>query len=205
MACRGRWLGRAVEAGNAVLIAIPEIVIALGLLAVAVRWRLVPVGVRPRSTTMIFPLGGRWKMLPVICYCRWRFSCRPAYPSLSGTCARVLLRYSRRPHVLEPVAAWASAGPFAFSSCSSRGCGSRDVTVRVVNRLVAQRFDARKPGHRMAGLVFLSPEATLARDLYLVIGGILFSALFLVGGNIAADLMLWVSDPPIRKGGLDAE
>jgi peptide/nickel transport system permease protein len=55
------------------------------------------------------------------------------------------------------------------------------------------------------GLGPLLLEATLARDLYLVIGGIVFSALFLVGGNFLADVLLLASDPRIRTGGLDAE
>jgi peptide/nickel transport system permease protein len=41
-------------------------------------------------------------------------------------------------------------------------------------------------------------EAILARDLYVVIGGILFSTLFLVGGNLFADLLLYWADPRIR-------
>ncbi len=41
-------------------------------------------------------------------------------------------------------------------------------------------------------------EAILARDLYVVIGGILFSTLFLVGGNFFADLLLYWADPRIR-------
>jgi peptide/nickel transport system permease protein len=55
------------------------------------------------------------------------------------------------------------------------------------------------------GLGPLLLEATLARDLYLVIGGIIFSALFLVVGNFIADLLLLTFDPRIRTGGLHAE
>jgi peptide/nickel transport system permease protein len=47
-------------------------------------------------------------------------------------------------------------------------------------------------------------EATLSRDLYLVIGGIMFSALFMVGGNLVADVMLLALDPRIRREGTDA-
>ena len=43
-AYRGRWFDRVVETSNSLLISIPEIVIALGLLALAVRSRAVPVG-----------------------------------------------------------------------------------------------------------------------------------------------------------------
>src|SRR5229473_2561217 len=41
-------------------------------------------------------------------------------------------------------------------------------------------------------------EAILARDLYVVIGGVLLSTLFLVAGNLVADLLLYWADPRIR-------
>lgn len=41
-------------------------------------------------------------------------------------------------------------------------------------------------------------EAILARDIYVVIGGVLLSTLFLVGGNFLADLVLYWADPRIR-------
>ena len=42
-------------------------------------------------------------------------------------------------------------------------------------------------------------EAILSRDLYVVIGGVLFSTLFLVGGNFLADMFLYWADPRIRR------
>jgi peptide/nickel transport system permease protein len=54
------------------------------------------------------------------------------------------------------------------------------------------------------GLGPLILEATLSRDLYLVIGGIMFSALFMVGGNLGADIMLLALDPRIRREAADA-
>jgi peptide/nickel transport system permease protein len=41
-------------------------------------------------------------------------------------------------------------------------------------------------------------EAILARDLYVVIGGVLFSTGFLVAGNFLADVLLYWADPRIR-------
>jgi peptide/nickel transport system permease protein len=41
-------------------------------------------------------------------------------------------------------------------------------------------------------------EAILARDLYVVIGGVLLSTLFLVAGNFVADVLLYWVDPRIR-------
>lgn len=46
------------------------------------------------------------------------------------------------------------------------------------------------------GTMFL--EAILARDLYLVVGAVMFSTFFLVAGNFLADLLLFVADPRIR-------
>jgi peptide/nickel transport system permease protein len=48
------------------------------------------------------------------------------------------------------------------------------------------------------GLGPLLLEAILSRDLYVVVGGILFSTIFLVGGNFLADLLLFWADPRIR-------
>jgi peptide/nickel transport system permease protein len=41
-------------------------------------------------------------------------------------------------------------------------------------------------------------EAILSRDLYVVVGGVLLSTLFLVAGNFGADLLLYWADPRIR-------
>jgi peptide/nickel transport system permease protein len=41
-------------------------------------------------------------------------------------------------------------------------------------------------------------EAILARDLYVVIGGVLFSTAFLVAGNFLADVLMYWADPRIR-------
>jgi len=41
-------------------------------------------------------------------------------------------------------------------------------------------------------------EAILARDLFVVIGGVLLSMIFLVCGNLLADALLYWADPRIR-------
>jgi peptide/nickel transport system permease protein len=48
------------------------------------------------------------------------------------------------------------------------------------------------------GLGPLLLEAILARDLYVVIGGVLLSMIFLVAGNLLADVLLYWADPRIR-------
>jgi peptide/nickel transport system permease protein len=48
------------------------------------------------------------------------------------------------------------------------------------------------------GLGPLLVEAILARDLYVVIGAVMFASLFLVGGTLVADALLFAADPRIR-------
>jgi peptide/nickel transport system permease protein len=50
------------------------------------------------------------------------------------------------------------------------------------------------------GLGPLLLEAILARDLYVVIGGVLCSTVFLVAGNFLADVLVYWADPRIRAG-----
>jgi ABC-type dipeptide/oligopeptide/nickel transport system permease component len=49
------------------------------------------------------------------------------------------------------------------------------------------------------GLGPLLLEAILARDLYVVIAGVLFSMILLVMGNFLADVLLYWADPRIRS------
>jgi peptide/nickel transport system permease protein len=49
------------------------------------------------------------------------------------------------------------------------------------------------------GLGPLLLEAILARDLFVVIGGVLLSTVFLVSGNFLADLLLYWADPRIHR------
>jgi peptide/nickel transport system permease protein len=48
------------------------------------------------------------------------------------------------------------------------------------------------------GLGALLLEAILARDVYVVIGAVMLSATFLVGGMLLADVLLFLADPRIR-------
>jgi peptide/nickel transport system permease protein len=49
------------------------------------------------------------------------------------------------------------------------------------------------------GLGRLLLEAILQRDVYVVIGAVILSAVLLIGGNLLADMLLYIADPRIRK------
>ena len=201
---RGRILDRVVGAGSSFLISAPEIVLAIGLLAVAVRWRFVPAGgmvslgyedlsawekAQNLVLHMVLPvsilvLGGVAVVERYIRACVTEVLDAPFIHAARGLGiggARLLFR-----HVL-PVAANPAISLFGLSLAGLLG-GS--LLVEVITG--------------WPGLGPLVLDATLSRDLYVVIAAGMLSAVFMVGGNLLADLLLLASDPRIRAGGPDA-
>lgn len=197
---QGGSLDRMITVISSVLIAVPEVVIALAFLAIAARWRLAPVGGMVSSSFDELSGWGKFRdvishlELPVLILvlCESAVIVRHVRASvlevlgasyvlrargLGISRSRLLFR-----HVL-PVAANPAISLFGFSLA---GLISGSLLVEVICG--------------WPGLGPLVLDATLARDLYVVIGGIMFSALFMVGGNLIADVMLMASDPRIRTG-----
>lgn len=201
---RGKFTDTVAPLASSFLLSVPEIVLAVGLLALAVRWHFVPVGgmmslgfedlskwekIRDISVHMLLPvsilvLGGvamverhvRASVLEVL-----GTPYIQAARGLGIGHARLLFR-----HVL-PVAANPAISLFGFSIAALLG-GSLVVEV-------------------VAGWPGLGPlilDATMSRDLYVVIGSVLLSAVFMIAGNLIADLMLLASDPRVRAGETNA-
>ncbi len=200
----GKLSDRAIGTGSSLLLALPEIVIAVALLAVAVRSRIVPLG---GMASLDFDDLSRWAkvwdvvrhmLLPVsilvlsgiaIVERHVRTSvlevldapCIQAARGLGIGKTRLLFR-----HVL-PLAANPAISLFGFSIAGLLG-GS--LLVEVVTG--------------WPGLGPLVLEATMARDLYVVIGAVMLSAVCMLGGNLFADVLLFACDPRIRAGEADA-
>ncbi len=201
---RGRMLDKTIGAASSFFNSVPEVVIAITLLAIAVRWRILPVGgmsavdheglselARVQDIaghmllpTMILTLAEsaiivrhvRASMLEVL-----GAPFVQAAHGLGINRTRLLFR-----HAL-PVAASPAISLFGYSLA---GLVSGSLLVEVICG--------------WPGLGPLILDATLSRDFYLVIGGIMLSALFMVGGNLIADIMLLACDPRIRTGAADA-
>ena len=201
---RGRLLDNTVGAVSSLLISVPEVVIGVALLAIVVRWRVLPVGgmrsldseglsqwarVQDIAARMVLPAIILALAETAIIVRHIRASVLEvlnapfvqAARSFGIHRARVLFR-----HVL-PVAASPAISLFGFSLA---GLVSGSLLVEVICG--------------WPGLGPLILDATLARDFYLVIGGIMLSAVFMVGGNLVADIMLLACDPRIRTGASDA-
>jgi peptide/nickel transport system permease protein len=201
----GGLLDKAVTIVSSFLVSAPELVIAVGLLAAAVRWRILRVG---GMVSVDFEGLSTWGKLQDILF-------HLALPALILVlCETAVIVRHVRASVLEVLDA-----PYVQAAC---GFGIKPGRVLFRHVLpVAANTAISLLGFSLAGLLSgsmlveavcgwpgLGPlmlEATLSRDLYLVIGGIMFSSLFTLGGGLIADIMLLASDPRIRREGSDAQ
>jgi peptide/nickel transport system permease protein len=200
---RGRMLDHAVSVTSSFVISIPEVVIAVALLALVVRWRLLPLSAAPLNSEesslwsrlpglaarMLLPLTILVLVESAIIIRHVRASVREV---LTTPFVQAALSFGIKPsrvlfrHVF-PAAASPAISLFGFSLA---GLVSGSLLIEAICG--------------WPGLGPLILEATLSRDFYLVIGGLMLSALFMVGGNLIADILLLAADPRTRTGALDA-
>jgi peptide/nickel transport system permease protein len=203
-ASRGKWVDRLTNMGSSFLISVPEIVMAIALLALVVRWRILPVG---GMTSVGFEQLSGWEKVHDVLR---RIVLPTSILVLAGV--TVVIRHVRA-SLLEVLDA-----PYVHAA-RGLGIGGRRLLFRHALPVAANPAISLL-GFSLAGLLSgsllaevvtgwpgLGPlilEATLSRDLYVVVGGIMLSALFMVAGNFIADLLLLAVDPRIRGGEPDA-
>lgn len=198
--CRAKVFDRVTGTATSLLLATPEIVIAIILLALAVRSRIVPVG--GMLSLDAEDLAGWAKvqdvclhmLLPVCILVLGSFAiierhiragvvealdmpCIQAARALGIGTTRLLIR-----HVL-PLAVNPAISLFGFSLGGLLG-GS--LLVEVITG--------------WPGLGPLMLDATLSRDIDVVIGAAVLVAVFTAGGNLISDLLLPAFDPRISAG-----
>jgi peptide/nickel transport system permease protein len=201
---RGGMLDKMTSVTSSFFLAIPELVIAVALLAIVVRWRILPFGGMKSADVEELSLLARMQDIAL-------HMLLPVMILVLVDCA-IIIRHVRA-SVLEALGA-----PFV-QAARGFGIGRSRMLFRHVLPAAASPAISLF-GFSLAGLMSgsllvevicgwpgLGPlilDATLSRDLYLVIGGIMFSALFMIAGNLIADIMLFASDPRIRIGAIDA-
>jgi peptide/nickel transport system permease protein len=194
----GRAPDRVLSWTIATLLVVPDLVLALGLLILAVRTGWFPTGglvsVGFESLSRLQKLRDLvWHMtLPVV--------------ALVISALPTIVR-----HVRASVAEVLKA-PF-LRAAVSHGIPQRKLLYGYALRAAANplislfgfSLGALLSGSLLVEVVMSWPglgplllEAILARDLYVVIGGVLLSMIFLVGGNFFADVLLYWADPRIR-------
>jgi peptide/nickel transport system permease protein len=199
VAARGGRLAQGLFAGGtSLLLAVPDLLLGLGCLVLAARSGLFPTG---DMISLDFARLGPWgklkdlashlalpvtalglSMLPVLA--------RHVRASMTEVLDAPFLRAARgfgipRRRLLFRYALPAAANPLiSLFGLSVAGLLSASLLIEVIMSW---------PG--MGRMLF---QAILARDVYLVIGAVMFSTLFLVLGNLLADILLHLADPRIR-------
>jgi peptide/nickel transport system permease protein len=195
---RGTWVDRIGGISVAGLLVTPDILLALGVLIIAVRTGLLPVG-------GMYSVGGGDSA--------WQHG-KDLLIHILGPAIVLILGFlpMLTAHVQSAVSA-ALESP-AVLAAEAHGIGRWRIVYRYALPLSANPLISLF-GVSLATLLSstllvevvmswpgLGPfflEAIFARDIYCVIGTVFLSTLFLVAGTLSADLMLYAVDPRIRK------
>lgn len=195
---KNRWIDRIFSGGTSTLLALPDVLVALLALLIALKTGLFPVGgmtsanldqqstwewLRDVSWHMVLPVAALVLGLLTMILRHVRSSVREVLDSSYMRAAeghglprlKLLFRYAL------PAAANPLISLFGLS-----------VAVLLSVSLLIEVVMG------WPGLGPMLLEAILSRDLFVVIGGVLLSTLFLIAGNLLADILLYVCDPRIR-------
>jgi peptide/nickel transport system permease protein len=195
---RDGWSDRLCMGGTSLLLSVPELVLALGLLYFVIRTNALPVGgmvslgfhelgwwskIRDLATHLVVPvttlvLAG----LPTLVrHVRASMIETLKAPFMQAARGHGIRRVRLLFHYALPAAANPLISLFGFSV---GGLLSASLLVEVVTG--------------WPGLGPLLLEASMSRDLYVVIGVVMASTLFMVLGNLLADMLLVMVDPRVR-------
>jgi peptide/nickel transport system permease protein len=196
----GRLPDRVMTWSTAALLAIPDLVLALGLLIIAVRSGWFPTGgIVSVAFDTLSPIQ---KLRDVAMHMILPVS------ALVLSALPMLIRHVRAALTEQIAASFVRAA-------AAHGIPRRTLVYRYALRAAANplislfgfSIGALISGSLLVEVVMSWPglgplllEAILARDLYVVIGGALLSTAFLVAGNFLADVLLYWADPRIRVG-----
>jgi len=192
------WSDRLCMGTTSVLLSVPELVVALGLLYLVVRSRVLPAG---GMVSPGFDQLGRWSklsdlimhlMVPVttLVLSSLPILLRHVRASMVEVLNAPFIQAARghgvsRARLLFCYALPAAANPLiSLFGFSVGGLLSGSLLVEVVTG--------------WPGLGPLLLEATMSRDLYVVVGVVMSSTLLMIVGNLLADVMLVAADPRVR-------
>ncbi len=193
---RHGWAERLFSGGTSVLLAFPDILLGLLALLVALRTRLFPIG----GMSSMGQQQGHAPLSDLI----WHLTL-PVVVLVIGSVAPILRQV--RSSILEVT----SSSYYR----AAEGNGLRPLTLlfrhalpAAVNPMVslfglsvAYLLSTSLVVEVVMGWPGLGPmllEAVLGRDLFVVLGAVMFTTFFLVAGHLIADVLLYVFDPRIR-------
>jgi peptide/nickel transport system permease protein len=196
---KGSWADRLFSGGTSFLLALPDVLIALLALLVALKTGMFPVG---GMTSVNAQDQSTWAWLRDL---GWHMVL-PVAALVIGSLT-IILRHVRASvsEVLESSYMRAAEGHglprlkllfgYALPAAANPLISLLGLSVAVL--LSVSLLIEVVMGWPGIGPLLL--EAILARDLFVVIGAVMFSTLFLIGGNLLADVLLYAFDPRIRR------
>ncbi len=194
----GKWMDRLSMGGTSLLLSVPELVLVLGLLYLVIRTHALPVG---GMVSTGFDHLGRWEKV-------WDLATHLVVPVTTLVLASlpILVRHVRASmiEILET--------PF-IGAARAHGIGRTRLLFRhalpaAANPLISL-FGLSVGGLLSGSLLVevitgwpgLGPlllESSMSRDLYVVVGIVMSSTLFMIFGSLLADVMLVIADPRVR-------
>jgi peptide/nickel transport system permease protein len=199
-AARGRPADRAASAATAVLASVPELVLVLGLLAVAARVDALPTGgMRSAGWAQLGPAGraldlARHMLLPTAALVLG------ALPTLLRHVRSTVAEELEQPWVLAVRGQGVPPGRLLFRLVLP---AAANPLATLFGLTVAGLLSGSLIVEQVMGWPGLGPlllEAILARDVHLVLAPVLATTLLLVFGNLLADALIAVLDPRVRSG-----
>jgi peptide/nickel transport system permease protein len=195
---RGQWADRLCAGATTTLLVVPELLLALALLLLAVRTRYFPVGGMKSAG---FAELGVWGKLEDVGF----HMILPA-TALILMNLPLLVRHVRSslgdvlvaPFIQATRARGVPPGRLLFRDALRAASNplitlfGLSIATLLSTSLVIEAIMS------WPGLGPLLLEAIAARDLYVVIGAVMCSTLLLLSGNLVADALLYLSDPRLR-------
>jgi peptide/nickel transport system permease protein len=199
---RKGWIDSVSSLLTAILLASPDVLLALGLLAFAVRTRWLPAG---GMMSLAAQSAGTWvqiKDVSIHLFGPALILILISLPTLVRHIRAAMLEaidspcvHAARAHgIPQPKILVRHAFPLAMNPLIS---------------LLALSFGSLLSASLLIEVVMSWPglgplllEAILARDIYVIIGAVMFASVFLIAGMLLGDILLFVTDPRIRTEGL---
>jgi peptide/nickel transport system permease protein len=193
------WIDRLFSVGTSTLLALPDVLIALLALLIALKTGLFPVG---GMTSVNAEQQSTWEWLRDVA---WHMIL-PVTALVVGLLAMVLrhVRASVR-EVLDSSYMRAAEGhglPKLKLLFRYALPAAANPLISLFGLSVALLLSVSLLIEVVMGWPGIGPlllEAILSRDLFVVIGAVMLSTLFLLGGNLLADVLLYAFDPRIRR------
>jgi peptide/nickel transport system permease protein len=193
-----RWPGRIFSAATSTLLGIPDVLIALLALLIALKTGLFPVG---GMTSIAAPQQSAWEWLRDLV---WHMVL--PVTALAVSLLALILRHVRSSvgEVLESTYMRAAEGHglprmkllfrYALPAAANPLISLFGLSIAMllsISLLVEVVMS-------WPGIGPLLLESILGRDVFVVVGAVMLSTVFLIAGNLLADILLYICDPRIR-------